>query len=203
MRIHPAINVLKTGMVLQPSRESGIICEGFCLSESQYGMRYLFVVGDGDSSVMANLHSSVLYGIFVQIIECTNHACKAYRSRLEQLVKDRPQYLGRGGLTKSIIQHLTVGARIAIPYHSKDKNVAQLREDLRNGPSHVLGDHHKCGAYFCNQLSNARDTDDDTEMISLSLENNESNATIVDTLEAIIVSEIQDSVITEEMEVDA
>lgn len=122
------------------SMESNIICEGFRLSESQYGIRYLFVVGDGDSSVMANIRSSVSYGIFVQKIESANHACKAYRSRLEQLVKDHPRYKGRGGLTKRIIR-LTVGARIAIRYHSKDKNVAQLREDLRNGPAHVFGDH--------------------------------------------------------------
>lgn len=61
------------------------------------------------------------------------------------------------------------------------------------------------GAYFCNQQSNASDTDtnDDSEMISSSLENDESNATIVDSLEAIIVNEIEDSIITEEMEVDA
>ena len=60
----------------------------------------MFVVGNGDSSVMANIRSSVPYGIFVTKIKCANHACKSYRSQLEQLVKDCPQYKGKGGLTK-------------------------------------------------------------------------------------------------------
>ncbi len=39
------------------SMETDIICEGFTNSEVQYGIRYMFVVGDGDSSVMANIRS--------------------------------------------------------------------------------------------------------------------------------------------------
>ena len=43
--------------------ESDIIAEGFRLSERLYGLcYYMFVIGDGDSSVMATIRQSVLYG---------------------------------------------------------------------------------------------------------------------------------------------
>lgn len=42
-----------------PAMETDILCEGFRLSETQYGIRYLYVIGDGDSSVMANIRQSV------------------------------------------------------------------------------------------------------------------------------------------------
>ena len=61
--------------------ESDIIAEGFSLSQQMYGLRYMAVIGDGDSSVMATIRQA--YGIFVSKIECANHACKAYRNRLE------------------------------------------------------------------------------------------------------------------------
>jgi hypothetical protein len=129
--------------------ESDIIAEGFSLSEQMYGLRYMSVIGDGDSSVMATIRQAVPYGIFVNKIECANHACKAYRSRLEALTKDNPQYRGKGGLTKKAIQRLTVGARIAITKNSVTNNISQLRHDLRNGPSHVFGDHSHCSKDFC------------------------------------------------------
>ena len=129
--------------------ESDIIAEGFSLLEQMYGLRYMAVIGDGDSSVMAMIRQAVPYGIFVSKIECANHACKAYRSRLEALAKDKPQFRGKGGLTNKAIQRLTVGARIAIAKHSASNNVSQLRQDLRNGPSHVFGDHSRCSVEFC------------------------------------------------------
>ena len=52
-------------------------------------------------------------------------------------------------MTKRIIQRLTVGARVAIAKHSITGNIAQLRHDLRNGPSHVFGDHTQCSSDFC------------------------------------------------------
>ena len=129
--------------------ESDIVAEGFRLSETMHGIRYLKVVGDGDSSVMATIRQAISYGRFVEKIECANHAVKCYRSRLEALAKDHSQYRGKGGLTKRAIQRLTVGARIAIRMHSKDGNVQQLRHDLRNGPAHVFGDHSSCNPSFC------------------------------------------------------
>lgn len=106
--------------------ESDIIAEGFRLSEQLYGLRYMFVIGDGDSSVMATIRQSVLYGVYVNKIECANHACKAYRSRVEALAKNNPQFRGKGGLTKKAIQRLTIGARMAIKMHSSTHNINQL-----------------------------------------------------------------------------
>lgn len=55
---------------------SDIIFEGFRLSETMYGSRYMRIVGDGDSSVMATIIQTVPYGMFVDKVECANHACK-------------------------------------------------------------------------------------------------------------------------------
>lgn len=71
------------------------------------------LVGDGDSSVMSTIHKAIPYGIYIDKIECANHAVKCYRSRLEQLAKDNQHYRGKGRLTKRAIQRLTVGARVA------------------------------------------------------------------------------------------
>ena len=127
--------------------ESDIIIEGFRLSEQMQGVRYMCVIGDGDSSVMANIHQYITYGPYVEKIECANHACKCYRNCLEESVKDHPEFRGRGGLTKRAIQRMTTGARIAIKMHSKTGDVEQLRKDLRNGPPHVFGEHTKCNTY--------------------------------------------------------
>ena len=45
--------------------ESDIILEGFHLSERTHGIRYMRVIGDGDSSVMATLQQSVVSSPFI------------------------------------------------------------------------------------------------------------------------------------------
>lgn len=80
--------------------ESDFIAEGFMLSELMYGLQYMSVIADGDCSVMATIRQAVSYGIFLTKIECAKHACKTYRSRLEALAKDNPQYRDKGGQTK-------------------------------------------------------------------------------------------------------
>ena len=72
--------------------ESDILVEGFRMSEQTHGIQYLHVIGDGDSSLMANLQQSVAYGPFTEKIECVNHVCKGYRSRLEKLAKNHPKF---------------------------------------------------------------------------------------------------------------
>ena len=134
--------------------------EGFRLSEQTHSIRYMCVIGDGDSSVMATVQQSVVYGPFIQKIECANHVCKGYRSRLETLAADHPEFRGRGGLTKRAMQRLTVGARVAIRMHSKTGNVQQLRHDLRNGANHVFGNHCECNPVFCKFRSNNRCSSD-------------------------------------------
>ena len=48
--------------------------EGFRLSEQTHGIRYMRIIGDGDSSVMATLQQSVVFGPLIQRIECAHHA---------------------------------------------------------------------------------------------------------------------------------
>lgn len=44
--------------------------------------------------------------------------------------------------------------------HSKTGNIQQLRHDLRNGPSHVFGDHCECTPAFCKlRLNSGRGSD--------------------------------------------
>ena len=112
---------------------------------------------------MATIRQAVPYGMFVNKIECANHACKAYRSKLESVAKDNPQFRGKGGLTKKAIQRLTVGARVAIAKHSKTGNITQLRHDLRNGPSHVFGDHSQCNPEFCMHQPTLVTNDEDSD----------------------------------------
>ena len=76
--------------------ESDIIAEGFCLSEVQHGLCYMRVTVDGDSSVMCTIIQSVLYGPFIQKVECANHVCKCYHSRLEALCTCSPRILWEG-----------------------------------------------------------------------------------------------------------
>ena len=67
--------------------------------EQMHGLRYLWFIGDGDSSVYHAVVTGVpSYGCFVQKIECANHAIKCYRNRLEALCKEHTEYRGRHGL---------------------------------------------------------------------------------------------------------
>ena len=112
---------------------------------------------------MANISTTVPYGQFVQKVECANHACKSYRSRLEALAKDHPEFCGRGGLTKRIVQRLTVGARVAIRMHSKTGDAQQLRHDLRNAPNHVIGNHSRCNPAFCTSSTSNATADSESD----------------------------------------
>ena len=124
--------------------ELDIITEGFQRSEQMHKLRFTQLVGDGDSSVFYSVALNVTYGRRVKKVECANHAIKCYRSHLEALLKDNPQYQGRGGLTKATVKRITAGTHSAIKNHSKTGDVNALRHEIRNGPRHCLGDHSKC-----------------------------------------------------------
>lgn len=130
--------------------ESDMIVEGFRAAESMHHVKYMRMVADGDSSVLANIQVNVLgWGKHVTKIECANHTVKCYHNRLDKITQDFPKYKGRGKLTKGAIKRLTNGARCAIKINSKKGSVDQLRKDLRNGPNHVFNDHKRCSTYFC------------------------------------------------------
>ena len=129
--------------------ETQAILEGFQQSEQVHGLRYTSFIGDGDSSVYPTLIQEVPnYGRAIKKLECANHACKCYRSSLEQLVQLNPRYKGKGGLTLQMRKKLTSAARCAIKMRSKEndrrKGVKLLEKDLRNGPYHCFGIHSGC-----------------------------------------------------------
>ena len=132
--------------------EADIIAAGFRQSEAMHGIRHIKVVGDGDSSVLHTIHTTVSYGRHVSKLECANHCVKCYHSHLEQLVKDFPHFKGCGNLSKSTIIKIVYGARCAIHKRSQDRDVEKLRRDLRAGPRHYLGYHELCDSSWCNSV---------------------------------------------------
>ena len=137
------------------SMEADIILEGFRQSEEMHGLRYLWLIGDGDSSVYHSVVTGVpSYGRDITKVECANHAVKCYRNRLEALCNDKPDYRGKHGLSSTMMKRITHGARCAIKMHSATGDVAALRHDLRNGPRHYFGLHSNCNSAFCQRKSN-------------------------------------------------
>ena len=143
--------------------ETDIIISGFNVAEQMHGVRYMRVVGDGDSSVMTNIQQYVpIWGPMVSKVECANHSIKCYRNRLEKIVQDFPKYKGKGNLTQRAIKRLAVGARCAIKMHSETGNIEKLRSDLRNGPNHVFNNHSQCNPYFCKVAASVGNIDHPT-----------------------------------------
>ena len=57
------------------------------------GVRYMTLIGDGDSSTMAVLRTKgPAWCQRLQKQECANHICKNIRGKLEKLVSDKPYY---------------------------------------------------------------------------------------------------------------
>ena len=76
--------------------ESDIILEGFNEAESKFGLRYLKMIGDGDSSDLDTLIKNGPHWCRdLRKIECANHCCKCIRTALENLVKDNSDFKGR------------------------------------------------------------------------------------------------------------
>ena len=171
--------------------ESDIIVCGFNAAEEMHGVRYMRVIGDGDSSVLSDIQQFVpVWGNTVTKIECANHAIKCYRNRLEKIIQDFPKYKykGRGKLTKRAITRLAFGARCAIKMHMASKNIAQLRQDLRNGPNHVFNEHSNCSPSFCKVAANV------TEAVPVS------NVTPPCTPEDVSDAAVLDDILGEELE---
>ena len=134
--------------------EADIIAEGFRQAESMHGVRYMKVMGDGDSAVMSTIQDTVSWGPYATKIECANHAVKSYHSRLEKITEDYPMYKRK--LTKKIIKRLKIRARCAIKMHASTGNYKQLQADFRNGPYHVYNHHDHCSTTFCKVAQNKR-----------------------------------------------
>lgn len=103
-----------------PGMEADMVVEGFNMSESMHGVRYLKFVADGDSRVFAKIKQNVKYGPLVKKLECTNHVLKNYGKHLYKIKADTQINLnGRKLLTKSKILALTKRAKCSIYEHGK------------------------------------------------------------------------------------
>ena len=113
------------------SMEANIILEGFRQSEEMHGLWYLWLIGDGDSSVY---HSVVMgvpsYGRDITKVECANHAVKCYRNRLEALCYEKSDYRGKHGLSSAMMKRITHGARCAIKIGWLQKQLNLSRTEL-------------------------------------------------------------------------
>ena len=178
--------------------EVDILVSGFNAAEQMHGLRYMRVVGDGDSSVLSSIQQFVpVWGNMVTKIECANHATKCYRNRLEEIVQDFPRYKGKGGLTKSIMQRLVVGARCAINMHSKTREVENLRKDLRNGPNHVFNNHQHCSPTFCKVA--AKTTESNQVLLADSSQGDDTSNVI----DALLIQELQHDILIHNEEDEA
>ncbi|XP_041988658.1 uncharacterized protein LOC121740029 [Aricia agestis] len=136
--------------------ESTILIEGFQKSQEMHGIKYLQFVGDGDSSVFAQLREKVSYGQQIKKIECKNHVIKNYTGALYKILANTKLPLLGRKILKPKVQKLTAVARKIIIHG--DRNT--FREDLNNGPSHVFGCHKDCKEYYCRFInSDEKDTD--------------------------------------------
>ena len=62
----------------------------FLGAENTHGLRYMRIIGDGDSNVYPTLQQSVpVRGRDIQKLECANHACKCYRGAQNLQVRPR------------------------------------------------------------------------------------------------------------------
>ena len=64
-----------------------------------HGLRYLWLVGDSDSSVYYSVVTAVApYGHDIMMIKSANHAVKCFQNWLEALCNEKPLYCGKYGL---------------------------------------------------------------------------------------------------------
>ena len=89
-----------------------------------------------------------------------NHAVKCYRTALENLVNNNPNYKGKGKLTEAMRKKLTKAARSAIIMRSKESDkqhaVLKLQHDLLNGPLHCFSSTLNAALISVNQYNKTR-----------------------------------------------
>ena len=160
--------------------EADIILEGF-LKANEYGVRYMTIIADGDSSTYARIQEEVpVWGRHVKKGECANHVCKCLRGNLEKLVDGNPSYKGKGNLTKAVRVRITSAVRCAIRMRSAEKDHKKaaklLQSDIKNSVNHVFGNHSNCSSDFCKKRENSSKNEE-------SENNNENQACEVDNLD--------------------
>ncbi|CAN8019815.1 unnamed protein product [Ixodes persulcatus] len=142
------------------SMEKDIIVEGFRRSVEIHGVKYIRLIADGDSSTYKSILGAAPYGNqVVQKVECRNHVLRNYCGRLREIAtQTRREHSVPAELKKLILQRaarLRRGVATAIKVRSSEEQLSlhqrtqNLEKDIRNGPSHVFGEHRSCSSYFC------------------------------------------------------
>ncbi|XP_054265988.1 uncharacterized protein LOC128988593 [Macrosteles quadrilineatus] len=140
--------------------ESNVIVEAFRQSEAEYGLVYKHYIGDGDSSVFARIQEKCRYGRFVTKVECANHMTRCLSDGLHKLCTNTKFPLESRKILTSVpegktitrLERLVKGVRAAIKHAGPTRSlqdIALLRQDLKNAPNHVFGDHSVCRQTYC------------------------------------------------------
>ncbi|CAN7978517.1 unnamed protein product [Ixodes persulcatus] len=141
------------------SMEKDIIVEGFCQSVVTHGVKYTRLIADGDSSTYRAILEAAPYGNqVVQKIECRNHILRNYSGHLREVAQRKRSTPVPAALRNLVLQssvRLRFGVATAIKARAAGENrplpakTEDLARDIRNGPSHVFGQHDNCAPYFC------------------------------------------------------
>ena len=152
--------------------ETDIILEGFLRSIELYNIRFLRMIGDGDSSVYRKLVQVKPYGnLTVEKVECKNHLLRNFSTKLREVATRKrsssknlpvPPYL-RKEITKNALR-LRISVVKATEYRrnqdiSNIDKMELLKEDILNVPSHIFGEHKRCaeiGYFQCSPKANEK-----------------------------------------------
>nr|XP_034194696.1 uncharacterized protein LOC117610952 [Osmia lignaria]XP_034194697.1 uncharacterized protein LOC117610952 [Osmia lignaria] len=142
--------------------ESAAIVEGFKCSLEMHGLVYSILVADGDSSVYKKILDNDPYKdymVHIRKIECTNHLLRNFSRKINDIVA-KGRYKELRAVVKDNALRLRTGIKKAAEYRFKEKirlvdQIKNLKEDMKNVPSHVFGEHKECQklAYFCTKYS--------------------------------------------------
>lgn len=134
--------------------ESNLIVDGFRFCDDYHHFRIHEMIGDGDSSVITEIHKANIYqNPTMKCIktECCNHLYRNCRGCLRKLgEKGFLKHFLTPGKSEEIIKDIRCARK-----HWDEKNVPvdekiqKLRLDIYNIPFHVFGDHSNCADYFC------------------------------------------------------
>ncbi|XP_022908270.2 uncharacterized protein [Onthophagus taurus] len=133
--------------------ESDIFLEGFQHSVGVHGLKYIKLIGDGDSSVTKKLNSVKPYGTcLIEKVECINHLLRNFSNKLVELSKKVRSTSGkfvplqlRRKISTSVLRFRVAIKKSAeyrngqnVPYEQK---LLLFQKDLSNIQSHIFGDH--------------------------------------------------------------
>ena len=137
--------------------EADIICDGFRFYE-QFGLRFMEVIGDDDSSVYKKIRESITYGGMIQKKLCANHVVRNFTSRLFALQSNRTLCsIERKALSNAKLKAMKIFSRKCISIcHRKELTEYELKQQFYAIPEHVFGTHGKCDVNFCNDAGSAQ-----------------------------------------------